>query len=100
MEVIWTRRAISKLNAAADYIAKDNPSAAENWVGHILEYAEQISDYPESGRMVPEYNEPSLREIITGNYRVIYRIRKSQQFVYILTVMHARQNPPETASRL
>ncbi|REL39310.1 type II toxin-antitoxin system RelE/ParE family toxin [Rhodohalobacter sp. SW132] len=40
-----------------------------------MEKTDQLIDQPESGRIVPEYNDPNLRELMLGNYRVIYRIR-------------------------
>jgi plasmid stabilization system protein ParE len=51
---------------------------------------DRLADFPESGRIVPEINDPSLREIVLGKYRLIYRIRSGD--VQILTVHHgARQ---------
>ncbi len=93
MEVIWTKLAIQRVNSILNYIAQDNFQAALEWSELIFQRTDQLIEHPESGRIVPEYNHPDLREIIEGNYRVIYRIRKSKQTVYITTVLHVRQKP-------
>ena len=49
---------------------------------------------------MPEYDETNLRELIIGNYRVIYRIRKEENTIYIQTVWHVRQNPPHLSAEL
>lgn len=100
MEVIWTNQAIRKVNEIGNQIARDNYSAADKWVREIFSKTDQLIDHPRSGRMVPEYNEPDLREIITGNYRIIYRIRDHQNRVYIQTVRHVRQDSPKTSEGL
>jgi toxin ParE1/3/4 len=89
MEVIWTRQSVNQLNKYADYIAQDNVLAAEKWVLSILGKTDQLSELPKSGRVVPEYSDPSLREIIEGDYRLIYRIKDEK--VYVQSVRHTRQ---------
>lgn len=90
MAVIWTKQSVRQLNKYADYIAEDNVLAAEKWVLSLLDKTNQLSKMPMSGRIVPEYNDPKLREIIEGDYRLIYRIKKDT--VYVLSVRHSRQN--------
>ena len=53
---------------------------------------ERLSEFPESGRMVPEIKRKAFRELIYGNYRVIYRYEHGE--VSILTVRHGRQILP------
>ncbi len=89
-----------KLNKFVDYIARDDLFTAEKWALKLIEKTDQLLEQPESGRILPEYNEPNLRELIFGNYRVIYRIRKEENTIYIQTVWHVRQNPPESGSGL
>ncbi len=95
MEIIWTKQALSKLNKFIDYIARDDAATAEKWGMDLIEKTDQLIEHPESGRIVPEYNDPSLRELVFGNYRLIYRIRKDENTIYIQTVWHVRQQPPE-----
>lgn len=93
MEIIWTEKALRKLNKFVDYIARDDLVTAEKWALKLIEKTDQLIEQPESGRIVPEYNEPNLRELLSGNYRVIYRIRKEENRIYIQTVWHVRQDP-------
>lgn len=93
MEIVWTNQALNKLNKIVDYIAQDDFVTAEKWASTIIEKTDQLIAHPELGRVVPEYNESSLRELIFGSYRVIYRIRKSESKIYIQTVWHVRQDP-------
>lgn len=97
MEIVWTNQALHNLNKFVDYIAQDDIFTAEKWALKLIEKADQLIEQPELGRIVPEYNEPNLREFIFGNYRVIYRIRKEENTIYIQTVWHVRQDPPKSS---
>jgi toxin ParE1/3/4 len=85
----WSPLAISRLSEIAKYIAQDNPVAAERWVQKVFALVEKLSDFPERGRMVPEINNKMIREIISGNYRVIYKLEDRE--ISILTVRHVKQ---------
>lgn len=89
MEVIWTKQSVAQLNRYADFIAKDNVLAAQKWVLSLLSKTDQLRDLPKSGRVVPEYSDPNLREIIEGAYRLIYRIKGAK--VYVQSIRHTRQ---------
>ena len=97
MEIVWTNQALRKLNKFIDYIARDDLVTAEKWALKLIERTDQLMEQPESGRIVPEYNEPNLHELIFGNYRAIYRIRKEHSIIYIQTVWHVRQELPKTS---
>jgi addiction module RelE/StbE family toxin len=93
MRVIWTPRAQRRLQEIHDYIAKDQPVNATRWMAQVLARGEQIGEQPRSGRVVPEYQRESLREVFVGDYRILYRIRSQQ--VDVLSVRHgARRLPP------
>ena len=47
---------------------------------------QKLKDFPQSGRMVPEAEDPVIREVILGNYRIVYRTHK--ELVEILTIYH------------
>jgi plasmid stabilization system protein ParE len=67
----------------------DNPVTAEHWVDKIFAKVEKLSEFPERGRVVPELKNKMIREIISGNYRVIYKIENRE--ISVLTVRHVRQ---------
>jgi len=85
----WSPLAISRLSEVAKYIALDNPVAAERWVNKVFAEVEKLSEFPESGRIVPEVGDKTIREIIRGNYRIIYRLKDRE--ISILTLRHVRQ---------
>ena len=92
MKIIWSDLAIRRVSEIAGYIADDNMAAANKWVDRIFKRAEDLSRFENSGRMVPETKHKEIRELILGNYRIIYKVQKDS--VYILTVRHFKQILP------
>ena len=93
MKIVWTALALERIIDIADYIAEDNPRAAANLVTAIFNRVQALEDFPKSGRVVPEIGRYNIREIIHGNYRIIYRSDSNQ--IAILTVRHQKQVLPE-----
>jgi plasmid stabilization system protein ParE len=85
----WSPLAINRLSEVARYIALDNPVAAERWVKKVFARVEKLAEFPERGRMVPEVGDKTIREIIMGNYRIIYRLKDRE--ISILTLRHVKQ---------
>ena len=92
MKIIWSPLAIDRASEIANYIAQDKPSAAEKWIDTVFSKVEQLKFSPEIGRSVPEIRNDQFRELIYGNYRIIYRIEKKQ--ISILTIRHGMQILP------
>jgi len=92
MKIIWSPLAIDRASEIAEYIAQDKPSAAEKWINTIFSKVEQLRSSPEIGRIVPEIKNEKFRELIYGNYRIVYRIEKKQ--ISILTIRHGKQILP------
>ncbi|SPD75641.1 conserved hypothetical protein [uncultured Desulfobacterium sp.] len=92
MRIIWSPLAVESVTEIAEYISQDKPSAAEKWVDTIFSKVEQLKSSPALGRIVPEISNDKFRELIYGNYRVIYRIEQSQ--ISILTIRHGKQILP------
>ena len=89
MVLRWSPLAVERVSEIAEYIAQDNPIAAENWVNNIFEKVGKLKAFPESGRVVPEINDKTIRELTYGDYRIIYRLEKER--ISILTVRHGKQ---------
>ena len=89
MKIVWSPLAVSQARDIASYIALDKPSAAESWINHIFNCVERLQEFPESGRVVPEINRKNIREIVQGDYRVIYKI--TENTIDILVVKSYRQ---------
>ena len=92
MKIIWSPLAVDRASEIAEYIAQDNPTAAENWVNAVFTHVEQLKKFPDRGRIMPEINNDFFRELMYGNYRIIYRIEENR--VSILTIRHGKQILP------
>lgn len=92
MKIVWSPSAVDRAAEIAGYIAQDKPSAAEKWIDTVFTKVETLSSTPEIGRVVPEIRNSQFRELIYGNYRIIYRIEENQ--ISILTVRHGMQILP------
>ena len=89
MKVVWSPLAIERAADVAAHIAADKPGASRQWVDGLFDAAKSLARFPRRGRRVPELNRPEYRELIYGNYRVIYRV--DAQRVVVLTVRHSRR---------
>ena len=78
MKVFWTDTAVKHLSGIYAYIAQNSPQYARRIVERLTRRSEQISKFPSSGRIVPEFEMEQIREIIEGSYRIIYYIKPAQ----------------------
>jgi toxin ParE1/3/4 len=92
MKIFWSPLAVERVSEIAEYIAEDNPSAAERWVDTVFKKVEELKAFPERGRVVPEIDNKTVRELLYGNYRIIYRLEGKR--LSVLTVRHGKQLLP------
>jgi plasmid stabilization system protein ParE len=85
-EVHWSLQAIADVEAIRDFIGRDSASYGTLVAARIVDSAERLGKFPESGRIVPEFQDATLREILWRNYRVVYRYLGHR--VEIVTVFH------------
>ena len=85
--VIWSEEALEDLTSIHHYIARTSPRYAVVVAGRLVHAVRRLSEFPESGRIVPELGDPAVREVIHGSYRIVYELRGSR--VEILTVFRA-----------
>jgi toxin ParE1/3/4 len=85
-EVRWTPQAADDLSAIAEFIARGSPHYATIFVMDVLQTVERLVHFPQMGRVVPEIGDPAIRELILGNYRVIYRL--GADLTEVLAVHH------------
>ncbi len=90
MKVHWTETAEKHLDNIYNYIAQDSNLYAKRMVDRLTKKSMQISDFPKSGRMVPEYEIDQIREVFEGPYRIIYYIKPNQ--IDVLAVLHGALN--------
>ncbi len=86
----WTETAWRDLERIADYIAEDSPGYAAAFVRRIRDQARSLDELAERGRVVPELDQPTVRELVVGTYRLIYEI--SEENVYALGLIHGARD--------
>jgi addiction module RelE/StbE family toxin len=89
MKLVWTKEALHRLLEIEEYISRDNPVAAVDFVDKLISLAETIVDNPKKGRMVPELSIENIRELLFRNYRIVYLVKKRS--VEVLTVFEGHQ---------
>ena len=89
MKIIWSPLSIERLTEISLYVAEDNPTASIKLVDSIYNLVDRLEEFPNSGRIVPEFNNQDIREIVYNNYRIIYRI--GQKEVIVLTIRNYKQ---------
>jgi toxin ParE1/3/4 len=87
-EVIWSDSAIQDLNDIGEYISKDSEKYAEITVNQLFSSTDILEDQPKAGKIVPEFEIESIRELIRGNYRIVYQLIEDQ-LIQILAVHHS-----------
>ncbi|HUH74042.1 MAG TPA: type II toxin-antitoxin system RelE/ParE family toxin [Chitinophagales bacterium] len=87
-QLIWTARALKDLEEIGEYISKDSIKYARLTIQKIVETSFLIEKNLWVGRIIPEINQKDKRELITGNYRIMYQV-KDGEVGYILTIHHS-----------
>lgn len=88
VRVKWTKQARADLKSICDYIARDSRYYSIVFKENVFKKAGNLSHFPQMGRIVPEFNEDTLRELIIGDYRMMYEVK--QERVEVLAVVHGR----------
>lgn len=91
--VFWTERAENDLAAIHAFIARNSPHFATIVVRRLLAGVRHASQFPESGRIVPEVEIATIREVIRPPYRIVYRLIRHDE-LHVLTVHHAARSFP------
>ena len=90
LQLRWTEQAVNQLGAIAEYIGLSSPIYAEQTVARITARLLQALEYPMSGRVVPEFPDSDLRELIEPPYRIVYRAIGDA--IQVVAVVHGRQD--------
>ena len=92
MKVVWSESSEFDLDDLYDYIAKDSPIYAEQFIDRILEEVGKVALSPRIGRIVPETQRDDIRERILQSQRIIYMIDDVNEVVSVLALIHVRRN--------
>ena len=87
--LFWTQQALADLGAIRAFINQDSPHYASVIIARLIAATDRLVPFPESGRIVPEFGEPLIREVVLRPYRIVYKTRG-----------HRRDSHPDGTSRV
>jgi plasmid stabilization system protein ParE len=76
------------------YISLDSPERAVAFGRFLLSQTKRLADFPELGRVVPEFGREEIREIVVRSYRVIHRVDHADCRVEVIRFWHAARGTP------
>lgn len=88
--VIWSQPAQADLKHIHDFIAEDSRHYAKKVVQEIKDKVDTLSEFPHIGKVVPEINDPAIRELHLYAYRILYEVKDDHN--YVLAVVHTRRD--------
>ncbi|MEZ4804636.1 MAG: type II toxin-antitoxin system RelE/ParE family toxin [Bacteroidia bacterium] len=91
VQVKWTKLAIDDLKGIYDYISKDSVKYAKIEIIKLKVRTNILKQHAYAGKLVPEMNNEIFRELIEGNYRIIYKIINTET-IHILTIHHSARD--------
>lgn len=99
-QIIWSAQARDDLQSIVFFIAQDNPTIAESFGYQLMSKVDVLAQFPEIGRVVPEENDETIRELVLRPYRIIYKVLAAKQAIAIVRIWHGARGEPEIPSQL
>lgn len=94
-KLIWSPASRDDLRDILSFISRDSRQRAETFGYRLITETDKLQNFPELGRVVPEYRVATIREIIIRSYRIVYRVDHERKLVEIARVWHAARGTPE-----
>ena len=94
-QIVWSRAALTDLHDLVRYIARDNREVARRFGDRMISKVEALGMFPRIGRIVPEFRDDKLREIILTPYRIVYEIDDLAMTLSILRIWHGSRGDLE-----
>jgi toxin ParE1/3/4 len=89
LKVLWTENAIQDLLGIKAFISQDSIDRAEEWLAELYTAGNNLSQFSSRGRIVPEFSQNNLRELLIENYRLVYRVNPTT--IEIITVFEGHR---------
>jgi plasmid stabilization system protein ParE len=99
-KIIWSEQARDDLQAIVLFIAQDNPPVAETFGCQLISKVDVLGRFPLIGRVVPEGNDETVRELVFRSYRIIYKVFATEQVVAVARVWHGARGEPDIPGEL
>ncbi|HEY4423353.1 MAG TPA: type II toxin-antitoxin system RelE/ParE family toxin [Pyrinomonadaceae bacterium] len=91
-QVRLSRTAKSDIEDIVRYISIDDPDQALRFGRFLIHHAKGLAQFPERGRVVPEFDDDSIRELIVKRYRIVYRLNHDERLVEVIRFWHAARD--------
>lgn len=88
--VVWAQSAYAALDEVVAYTAQDSRQAAVQVLERALNTAADLGTLSERGRIVPELDDPAIREVFVHRYRLLYRIEADR--VAVIAFLHGARD--------
>jgi len=92
--VVWSEDASDDVEQLAEYLAEKSPTRAAKLVEMLYAKTDLLEKFPRVGRVVPEFGDDTLREIISPPYRILYELL-DEDLVLVQKVFHSSRNPED-----
>ena len=89
LKILWTENSLQDLLAIKRFISLDSSKRAKNWIQELYSSGEELTIFPQRGRIVPELDQENIRELLIENYRLVYRLNPTS--IEILTVFEGHR---------
>ena len=96
-QVVLSRVAETDLAQIIEYIARANPEVAVRFGRELVTHTRTLEDFPRIGRVVPEFQLETLRELIHGTYRIVYEVDDAKKRIAIARFWHAARGKPNVS---
>jgi toxin ParE1/3/4 len=90
--------AVADLDDIRDYIAQENPDAADRVMAEIFETMRGLAPFPNQGHRRPDLTSRPLRFTLVREYLIAYA--PEERPLWIVAVMHGRRSPRVMAAIL
>ena len=91
-QIIWAPRALADLREIVNYIRRRDSKTALRFGQKLIHKVETLDRFPERGRMIPKFQNPAIREVFLGPYRIAYRIKAEVSQVEIARIWHGARS--------
>ena len=83
MKVLWTQKAIDRIDEILDHLAADSTARAAKFCEELVDATQQLDAQPLSGPLLPE--DAAYRQLVVNNCRIVYGVMDNA--VYIMTIV-------------
>lgn len=94
-KVRFSHSARADINHILRYISTGNREQAFRFARLLIERAMSLAQFPERGRVVPEFANESLREVVVRTYRIVYRVDHQTRSIEVIRFWHPARDTPE-----